>query len=51
MRIAFSGITTERNVTSSRMNANARTKANTIGTADFIASFQSFEAAVSPVTA
>ena len=51
IRIAFSGITIERNETSRSRNANARTKPNTIGTADFIASFQSFDAAVSPVTA
>ena len=44
-------MTIDRNETSRSRNANARTKAKTIGTADFIASFQSFDAAVSPVTA
>ncbi len=40
-----------RNVTSRSRKANARTKPNTIGTADFIALSQSLDAAVSPVTA
>ena len=51
MRIAFSGMTIDRNETSRSRNAKARTKPNTIGTAERIASFQSFDAAVSPVTA
>ena len=40
------GITIERNVTSSSMNASVSTKPNTSGASDFIASLKSFEPAV-----
>ena len=49
--IALIGTTIERNVTSSRMNAIASTKPNTIGRCDFIVSRKSFDQAVMPPTA
>ena len=49
--IALIGTTIERNVTSSRMNAIASTKTNTIGRCDFIVSRKSFDQAVMPPTA
>src|SRR6476661_819424 len=51
IRIALTGITSEWNETSRSRNAKLRTKTKTYGAADFILSFQSFDAAVSPVTA
>src|SRR5215203_1986904 len=49
--IALIGTTIERNVTSSRMNAIASTKPNTIGRFVFIVSMKSFDQAVMPPTA
>ena len=49
--IALIGITIERNVTSSRMNARLSTNRNTIGRCDFIVSRKSFDEAVMPLTA
>ena len=46
----MTAITSERNATSMRPNANRRTKATTSGSFDFISSAWSFHAAVSPVT-
>src|SRR5436190_5578 len=48
--IAFTGMTSERKVTSSSRNAAVSTKMNTSGACDFIVSLKSFELAVSPVT-
>ena len=47
----MTGITSEWNETSRSRNAKLRTKTKTYGAADFILSFQSFDAAASPVTA
>ena len=49
MMIALIGTTIERNVTSSRMNASASTKPNTIGRCAFMASLKSLLPAVMPV--
>jgi hypothetical protein len=48
--IALTAITTERNATSIRANANTSTKATTSGSAALIWSAESFHWAVSPVT-
>ena len=47
----MAAITIERNEISRSRNANVRTKPNTIGIEDFIIWFQSYDPAVSPVTA
>ena len=51
MTIALTGITSERNETSISRNANVSTKRKTSGAIVPILSFQSFDAAVWPVTA